>query len=573
MPEGFFPDNYIDYIGETLDDRYRILELIGEGGMAKVYKASDLRLNRNVAVKIMREELFLNTASRDAFYAEAHAVAMLSHPNIVGVYDVNGSGITEYIVMELLDGITLRQYIEKMHQIPWKQVIHFAKQISDALSHAHSKGIIHRDIKPQNIILLPNGSLKVADFGIAALENQLQESGNQAIGSLNYIAPEQLRGEPASAATDVYALGIVMYEMLTGFKPYTAQTPSEVLLKLSTGEILPVRAFEQSIPEELESIVSRAMDPDLAQRFRTPGDLLKALNRFTARLNAPPKKAAPVDDYAKDDPPPPLKVEVTKKVKMPSRKAYLKSFRRANRITFSLGSFAVLCAILFSFTVLWNYWLKDVFSVPKRVSMPSFVGYSYDSIVNNVDLNQKYNFTPEYVVDTESSAGTVLAQDPAAGRSLMLVEEGINVVLSVSTGYIMIDVPDVSGKDYREASLLLQNAGFAVEVQNVTSPEYPKDEAVYTSPSAGEKITAGSTVYLYVSNGEQVTYVQVPNVVGLPEDAAIVKLQNAGLACSGTVRERSDYDPGTVIGQSKAAFAETELHSGVTLTVSSGPWG
>ena len=205
--------------------------------------------------------------------------------------------------------------------------------------------------------------------------------------------------------------------------------------------------------------------------------------------------------------------------------------------------------------------------------MPNFVGYSYDSIMSNVELNKTYRFTPEYVVDTANTAGTVLSQEPAAGRSLMIVEEGIDVTLSVSTGYVIIDVPDVAGLDYREATLKLQDAGFNVEVQNITSAEYSKDTAAYTSPTAGEKITAGTTVYLYVSSGELVSYVQVPNVIGLTETAAITKLEAAGLTCGGTVREQSDYEAGTVIGQSKAAFAETEQYSSVTLTVSSGPWG
>ena len=569
MSEEFFRDNYT---GEVLDERYEILQLIGEGGMARVYKATDRRLNRNVAVKIMREELFLDPESQKSFYAEAQAVAMLSHPNIVGIYDVNTHGLTDYIVMELLDGITLRQYLEKKHRVPWKQVVFFAGQISDALSHAHSKGIIHRDIKPQNIMLLRDGSVKVADFGIAALEKKMQTSSGTAIGSLNYIAPEQLRGEPASPATDVYALGIVMYELLTGFKPYTGSSPSDVLLKLETGEILPARAFEQEIPAELESIVSRAMQPNAAERYRTPAEVLQALNRFSTENKASERKTPP-DDYAKEDPLPVLKVEVRPAVKLPSGRAYLRSFRRTNRISFSLGSFALMLSVLAVFFALWDFWLKDVFSAPQRLSMPSFVGYSYESITNNVELNRTYRFIPEYVVDTSTAAGTVLAQEPAAGRSLMVVEEGIEVTLSVSTGYIIIDVPDVTGLDYREASLKLQNAGFNVEVQNITSAEYSKDTAAYTSPAAGEKITAGTVVYLYVSSGEQVSYVQVPNVVGLTETAAVNKLEAAGLTCAGTVRQQSEYEAGTVIGQSRTAFTDTELYSGVTLTVSSGPWG
>ena len=561
-----------NYIGSVLDGRYRILRKIGEGGMARVYKAVDLRLDREVAVKMMREELFHDAASRKAFYTEAHAVAMLSHQNIVAIYDVNNTGRVQYIVMELLEGVTLRQYIDKMRPVPWKQVLHFSKQIASALVHAHSKGIIHRDIKPQNMMISQNGTLKVADFGIAALENELNSDSGRAIGSLNYIAPEQLRGNPAGPEGDVYSLGIVMYEMLTGFKPYTGRTPSEVLLKLSASEILPVRAFEQKVPAELEKIVSKAMEPNAEKRYRTAKELSDALNSFTEKYLAMEKRG-PVDDYAEDDPLPPLKVEVTPKVRMPSKLEYLKSVRRRSRITYSLGTFALMVVILLAFSVLWRFWLQDIFSPAVRIEMPNLVGYSYDSIATNVELASRYNFIPEYVVNIDTPAGTVLSQEPSAGRSLMLTEEGIRVKLSVSPGYVMLSVLDVIGLDYREATLLLENAGFVVEINNVTSDEYDRDLVVSTSPAAGEQISSGSTVYVNVSGGKTVTYVQVPNVVGLPENSAIAKLEAAGLSCSGTSREVSDYEAGTVIGQSKAPFAEAEEHSGIILTVSSGPWG
>lgn len=567
------PQNTSDkLIGTLLDDRYEILALIGEGGMARVYRALDRRLNREVAVKVMREELFLDVPSRRAFYTEAHAVARLSHPNIVSVYDV-GEGInSEYIVMELLEGVTLRQYIDRMRPIPWKQVLHFSRQISSALIHAHSKGIIHRDIKPQNIIISTNGDIKVADFGIAAMENELDADSGRAIGSLNYLAPEQLRGAPANPQGDVYSLGIVMYEMLTGFKPYTGRTPAEVLLKLTGKEILPVRAFEQSIPKELETIVAKAMSPDMKLRYPSAQEVFDALNRFTGKAVIREKKG-PVDDYAEDDPLPKLKVEVTPKVRMPSRMDYLRSARRKGRISFSLGTFAIMTVILLSFAGLWSFWLRDVFSPAERIELPSFVGYSAESVTTNVELVSRYRFRTENVVNTDVPAGTVLSQDPAAGRSLMLTEDGINVKLYVSTGAVMLSVPDVTGLDYREGVLLLQNAGFRPEVQNVTSDTVERDLVISTSPTAYEQITSGSTVYVSVSGGPSLAYVQVPNVVGLTEDAAAAKLQAAGLTLAGTVRQASDYDAGTVIGQSRVAFSETEEHSGVTLTVSSGPWG
>jgi serine/threonine-protein kinase len=212
------------YIGQLLDGRYEILELIGEGGMAIVYKALDHRLNRNVAVKILRDEMAQDEEFKRRFCAESHAVAMLSNPNIVAVYDVSHSDAMEYIVMELVDGITLKQYMDKKGAISWREALHFTKQIARALSHAHERGIIHRDIKPHNIMLLRDGTIKVADFGIAALDNEVHENNGQAIGSIHYIAPEQARGESPDTRSDIYSLGVVMYEMLTGEKPYTGDT-------------------------------------------------------------------------------------------------------------------------------------------------------------------------------------------------------------------------------------------------------------------------------------------------------------------------------------------------------------
>ena len=238
------------YIGMLLDERYEIQSVIGEGGMAVVYKAVDHRLNRQVAVKIMREEMAADEEFRRRFLAEAHAVAMLSHHNIVAVYDVSRSGSTEYIVMELVNGITLKQYMERRGALGWRETLHFSKQIAKALAHAHERGIIHRDIKPNNVMLLKDGTIKVADFGIAALENEVYESNGQAIGSIHYIAPEQARGENPDARSDLYSLGVVMYEMLTGEKPYTGETLGEIAIKHMNATPVPpgkrCRTFRRS---------------------------------------------------------------------------------------------------------------------------------------------------------------------------------------------------------------------------------------------------------------------------------------------------------------------------------------
>ena len=554
--------SYTKYLGVVLDDRYEILEKIGEGGMAIVYRAMDTRLNREVAVKIVREELFGDSEISRRFFAEAHAVAKLSHPGIVAVYDVSQTEEISYLVMELISGITLRQYMERKHPVPWKQVLHFSRQIADALQHAHERGIIHRDIKPQNIMLLPNGAIKVADFGIAAFENELKETKGQALGSLHYIAPEQLRGKKADARGDVYSLGVSMYEMLTGFKPYIGETPAEILQKQKNGSLLPVRAFDVDVPEELESIVLKAMSVDVKERYQSAGELKIALDRFINHLR---NGSGRVEGG-------PLKVAVTPTVNIPKWE-YVRSIRRSNRIGFSTGSFALLAMAVAMFVFLWNFWLKDVFEPAQRMELPNFVGSSYDTISHDVSLTSRYDFTVNYVVDITTPAGTVLSQDPVAGRTLMVTDEGMPVRLTVSTGYVLNEVPNVVGMNYREAMLQLQNAGFAVEVSNETSQTVEKDIVIGSSPAAGEQISAGSTVYLTVSSGVQINYVRMPNLIGLSEAAAIEKLRSANLTYIGSERIPSVYDVGTVIAQSVVAFAEVEELTGITLSVSSGDGG
>lgn len=561
--------SYTKYLGAVLDDRYEILEKIGEGGMAIVFRAMDQRLNREVAVKIVRDELFGDEEISTRFFAEAHAVAKLSHPGIVAVYDVSQTEDISYLVMELISGITLRQYMERKHPVPWKQVLHFSRQISDALQHAHERGIIHRDIKPQNIMLLPNGTIKVADFGIAAFENELKETKGQALGSLHYIAPEQLRGKKADARGDVYSLGVTMYEMLTGFKPYTGETPYEILQKQARDTLLPIRAFDVDVPEELEEIVLKAMAVDVKERYQSSGELKNALNRFTDHVLKAENRARSGRGDAEGGP---LKVSVTPTVNIPKWE-YVRSMRRANRIGFSTGSFALLVIVVAMFVFLWNFWLKDVFAPAERMELPNFVGSSYETISHDVSLTSRYRFNVNYVVDISTPAGTVLSQDPAAGRTLMVTEEGMPVSLSVSTGYVLNDVPNVVGSNYREAMLQLQDAGFAVEISNETSQTVEKDIVIGSSPAAGEQISAGSTVYLTVSSGMQINYIRMPNLIGLSEAAAIEKLKSANLTYAGSERIASVYDPGTVIAQSVVAFAEVEELTAITLTVSSGDGG
>ena len=555
-------ENEKNYIGVLLDDRYEILEKIGEGGMAVVYKAFCHRLSRFVAVKIMREEMAADEEFKRRFCAESHAIAMLSHPNIVAVYDVSHSDDVEYIVMELVDGITLKQYMDKRGAISWKEALHFTKQITKALAHAHSRGIIHRDIKPQNIMLLKDGTIKVADFGIAALENEMQESG-QAVGSIHYIAPDQARGENPDARSDIYSLGIVMYEMLTGRKPYTGETIGEIAVKhMSSLPTMP-SDIVPDIPPELERITLKAMSCPINKRYQSANELLDDLDKFTQAQIVQEKKP----EYENPA------VAPVRSVSEMSREKYSLRRKRSGTVAYMTGVLGGLVLILALFVFLWNFWLRDVFSPAERIALPNFVGSNYESVVNNAELAGTYNFKVTYIIDTNAESGKILSQNPEPGRSMMITPDGIAVELSVSTGVVLTPVPDVTNMDYREATLELQRAGFAVEVENSTSDSVSKDCVISTSPAANEQISAGSTVYLVVSSGQQVSYTTMPNFVGLTEEAAINKIANSGLTYGGSEQVSSDYDAGTVIGQSPAAFQEVEEHGKVTLRVSTGPWG
>ena len=268
------------YIGRVLDDRYEIVSRVGYGGMAVVYKALSRRLNRYDAIKILRDDLTADEESRERFRDESKAIAMLSHPNIVAVYDVGQSEGIDYIVMELVDGITLKQYCENRGALDWKETLHFSTQIVKALAHAHERGIIHRDIKPQNIMVLKDGTIKVADFGIAELQNSLTGSSGTAVGSIHYMAPEQAKGAVADARSDIYSLGIVMYEMLTGQLPYTGSTPEEIAIKHINGKPIKPRQIKPEIPEKMEQIVLKAMSSDLQNRYQTANEMLDDLEKF-----------------------------------------------------------------------------------------------------------------------------------------------------------------------------------------------------------------------------------------------------------------------------------------------------
>lgn len=552
------------YIGKMLDDRYEILEVIGEGGMAIVYRALDHRLNRDVAVKIMRDEMAADEEFRRRFCTESHAVAMLSHPNIVAVYDVSHNDNVEYIVMELVDGITLKQYIERKGVVAWKEVVHFTKQISKALAHAHERGIIHRDIKPQNIMLLRDGTIKVGDFGIAALENEVYENNGEAIGSIHYIAPEQARGECPDARSDIYSLGVMMYEMLTGGLPFTGNTLGEIAVQHMNAKPVPPHEKNPEIPLELERITLKAMSAELSERYQSANELLSDLEAF---IHTPVTIDGESADYENPD------VKPVRSSTELSRERYRLRRRRSDVVSFMSGTFGLLVLAVALFAFLWNFWLKDVFSPAERIALPNFEGSNYESIINNTELSSMYKFNVIYISDDSVEPGIVISQSPAAGRSMMVTPSGIEVDLTVNAGVSLTSVPDVLNTDYRDAMRNLRAAGFNVEIENAASDSYTKDYVIATSPVAGEQLSSGSTVYITVSAGPEIQYVSMPNLVGSTEDSAISRIESSNLSYGGSDRVVRDYEAGTVIDQSISSSESVAEHTKVYLTVSSGPQG
>lgn len=553
------------YIGKILDDRYEIIELIGSGGMANVYKALCHRLNRYDAVKIMRDETAANTELRRRFRAESQAVAMLSHPNIVSVYDVSHSDDVEYIVMELIDGITLKQYLQKKSVLDPAEVLDFTIQTAKALEHAHSKGIIHRDIKPQNIMLLKDGMIKVADFGIASLENTVEENNGETVGSVHYIAPEQARGEAPDARSDIYSLGIVMYEMLTGRLPYVGNSDVEVAVKhMNTDPVTP-RDIVPSIPEELERICLKAMNSNIDERYQTASEMLADLEQYKAQSLA----AHVLEDS---------EAVLIDSEEPPRRRA--KRSRRSKKIALSSGILAVLLFIIIGFVFLNGYFLKDLFSDPVKVKVDNFVGRYYEDVINDKDYKKIYDFKVTFKVDLEHEYGIILSQDPESGRSKTVSDKGSKIVVELVCAAETVDdqkrllkVPNIVNHEREEAISMVQDAGFTYTLEQAPSDSITKGYVISTDPVAGAAADEGSEIKIIISTGPETVMTKVPQLKGLSKESAIAKIESSNLSIGNISTAESDLVAGTVIDQNIAAGTEIEEHTKISITVSSGPSG
>ncbi len=572
-------------LGKMLDGRYEMLSVLGIGGMAVVYKAFDHKLKRNVAIKVLRDDVAMDRQSRMGFRTEYQAVGMLSHPNIRAVYDVVASGDTEYIVMEYVDGINLKQYLKKKGALSWKEALHFSTQIARALSHAHSKGIIHMDIKPQNIMLPRDGTAKVADFGIAQLEEtaDTNESAEEALGSIHYISPEQARGEAVDARTDIYSLGVVMYEMLTGRLPFDGESVAEVAVKHFTVVPTAPTAIDPEIPPELEAITLRAMQPNPDDRYPTADEMLSDLEDFrkgqTASIGKEVRQALAETDGRRTPTRDGINV-ITRNVPRISRagelskQGYVRRRARASRISMLLGFGLVILFALFLFAFVWNYWLKGIFSDAERMSVPSFVGETVSGITGDENMAELFDFTVVYKADSQHPEGEIIDQSPSAGASRMIVPEGIKVELTVSSGVRLVTLEDYTNRSYTDAQVELQNQGLNVEITLEKSDSVTKNYVIAMEPAAGTSLSSGNTVTLYVSAGPTVTYTSVPNVTGLAKADALMELQQRGLVCTEseiTYVSSEEANSGTVLWQNYSSGTSVITGTKIYLQIGTGP--
>lgn len=567
-----------NYIGRLLDNRYEILEVIGTGGMAVVYKALCHRLNRMVAIKILKDEFSKDEEFRRRFHAESQAVAMLSHPNIVSVYDVSRSGDIDYIVMELIEGITLKQYMDKKGIINWRESLHFSMQIAKALEHAHSRGIVHRDIKPHNIMILKDGSVKVADFGIARIVSSQSTLTREALGSVHYISPEQAKGSRVDNRADIYSLGVVMYQMLTGKPPYDGETPVAVAIQHINGNLLPPCQLNSSIPKGLEQIILKSMEVELDKRYDSATDMLRDMEEFRKNpaiifgAAVQPAAVAPVRRTAKN-------LAEQKAGYAPSREqphtapAKKKSENNNLPIVIAIVACAVVLIGLITFLIFQfagnpprTNKSNESTSDQALHTVPQFVGKKYDEI----NLSDYDYLTFEIVKEVASEEeGMIIRQSLDAGSE---IKGNRQITLTVSSGKKSEKLPDVVHMTRADAEKWINNLklDIIIQVEEINDDDVEPGRVIRTEPAANSDVSSGDTVKLYISKGTDP--VEVPKVTGMTISNAI------SLLTSSSYNLKADYEyvddeaeKDTVIAQSIAQGTSVEEGTTIKLTVSNGP--
>lgn len=586
-----------NYIGRLLDSRYEILDVIGTGGMAVVYRALDHRLNRLVAVKILKDELSRNQEFRRRFHVESQAVAMLSHPNIVSVYDVSRSGDADYIVMELIEGITLKQYLEKKINLNWRETLHFSMQIAKALEHAHSRGIVHRDIKPHNIMILKDGSIKVADFGIARVGSAQNTLTREALGSVHYISPEQAKGARVDNRSDLYSLGVVMYEMLTGRTPYDGETPVSVAIQHINGTARRPSELMPGIPLGLEQIVMRAMSANADNRYGSATEMLHDMEEFRknpaitfnadASAAEAPRAGSPRPGMTRTEAEryaaaraaknPDGRTPEERRAERARREKELAEQKRRRNLTIAIVAAAAVFVILLVVLIVSlvgggsedpkdSESTSDVESA--EVEVEKFVGMRLEDIDPDdypdliVDVrNVKSDYSDEY------EEGYVMAQSPKAGD---MVKRGRTVTLTVSKGAEEKEMPRLENETEADAMKTLEalDLGLKIVIKDENSSDVKQGSIVRTEPDAGEKLAKGQEVILYISLGQN----KMPDLKNDTRSNAETRLRalNIGLNIIFLEEQSDTVEEGRVIRTDPTAGNQLKEKDTVTVYISTG---
>ena len=557
-----------NYVGKRLDGRYEVQEIVGVGGMSVVYKAYDNVDDRIVAVKILKEEFAANEEFKRRFKNESKAIALLSHPNIVKVYDVNFGERLQYIVMEYIDGITLKEYINKQGAITWNDALYFMTQILGAVQHAHDKGIVHRDIKPQNIILLSSGNIKVTDFGIARFSrSETRTLTDQAIGSVHYIAPEQAKGEYTDEKADIYSLGVVLYEMLAGEVPFEAENAVSVALMQLQADAKRLTEINPDIPLGLEQICVRAMQKNPLDRYQTATEMLLDIEEivrnpattfnYVTKTDQSPTKVITVDKSK----PEPVEQDAEDDVE------YEDPNRRKKIVTAVIIGLIVLATA----AVLLVLGVTNGFNT-KSYKLENFVGMNYDELKTANDNGAyKYELIPEFEKTNEAEPGTVIRQTPEAGTKVL---EGTQVTLVVAASQDDINIPNVYNYTEEQAKTKLQQVGLVnFKSVPVASETVEEGKVVYTDPKAGSVVSADKEITIFLSSGPSTTVLEtnvVPDVYGLKQADAKLFLEKCGFTNVSFVEQDSPIAKDVVISQSPSAGASAAADDAIKLVISSG---
>ncbi len=559
------------YVGKKLGGRYEIQQMIGVGGMAYVYKAYDVVDDRIVAVKILKEEYLDNEEFTRRFKNESKAIAILSHPNIVRVYDVSFDERLQYIVMEYIDGITLKEYIDQQKDIRWRETVHFTVQILRALQHAHDKGIIHRDIKPQNIMLLPDGTIKVTDFGIARLsrtELRPPVAGEKAIGSVHYISPEQAKGELTDERTDLYAIGVMMYEMLTGRLPFEADNAVSVAIMQLQSEAKRPRKINEDIPEGLEEITLKAMQKDTATRYQSAAEMLNDIEEFKKN----PSIRFEYQYFAEE---PTRFIDAIARIKGAEETEEEETDEEEKAgppilpILAAVAGAVALVALIFAGFAAYS----KIFgggNAKNTLEVGNFVGKHYVSeLANDVDFLNTYTLKFEQANNADYPDGYVFKQEPEAGSKIKLKGQ---LTLWISSGEKLTQVPEVVESEHIDVvRARLEQEGFVVKLVQTNSDTVAENCVIKTEPAYPNKVASGSEIKVFVSIGVQAPDpVVIPNILNTDLAAAKQKLSCVGFKNVDVVYTKGNTVKDTVVEVFPAVGGTYIPTEKITLTVSSG---